>query len=207
MIWPRLFPLLARHRRWLVGVPAAVLVTALLVYVRFAWLSHEYTARADRALDRGDVPEAVAWLQKASAIELPVLGWHLEARDRLRGIARDPEGQDSGAARMAAIVVGDGDVGRPDPLKGQALVVFVTVRSGVHCDDELRGELREHVAKEIGPFAKPDDIVFSDGLPKTRSGKIMRRLLREVAAGGEVKGDTTTLEDFSVIARLRGIED
>mgnify|MGYP000980924483 CR=1 FL=1 len=129
MIWPRLFPLLARHRRWLVGVPAAVLVTALLVYVRFAWLSHEYTARADRALDRGDVPEAVAWLQKASAIELPVLGWHLEARDRLRGIARDPEGQDSGAARMAAIVVGDGDVGRPDPLlrllAGASFAAFV----------------------------------------------------------------------------------
>ncbi|MCC6353863.1 MAG: acetate--CoA ligase [Verrucomicrobiae bacterium] len=98
-------------------------------------------------------------------------------------------------------------VGRPDALKGQALVVFVTVRGGVQADDELKGELREHVAKEIGPFAKPDDIVFTDGLPKTRSGKIMRRLLREVAAGGEVKGDTTTLDDFSVIAKLRGIED
>lgn len=98
-------------------------------------------------------------------------------------------------------------VGRPDPLKGQALVVFVTVRGGVETGDELKGELREHVGKEIGPFAKPDDIVFTDGLPKTRSGKIMRRLLREVAGGGEVKGDTTTLEDFSVIARLRGIED
>ncbi|HPA21066.1 MAG TPA: acetate--CoA ligase [Verrucomicrobiae bacterium] len=98
-------------------------------------------------------------------------------------------------------------VGRPDPLKGQALVVFVTVRGGVQTGDELKGELREHVGKEIGPFAKPDDIVFTDGLPKTRSGKIMRRLLREVAGGGEVKGDTTTLEDFSVIARLRGIED
>lgn len=98
-------------------------------------------------------------------------------------------------------------VGRPDALKGQALVVFVTVRGGVDATNGLKDELREHVAKEIGPFAKPDDIVFTDGLPKTRSGKIMRRLLREVAGGGDVRGDTTTLEDFSVIAKLRGIED
>ena len=64
-----------------------------------------------------------------------------------------------------------------------------------------------HVAKEIGSLAKPDDIRFTDALPKTRSGKIMRRLLREVAAGGDVKGDTTTLEDMSVIASLRADEE
>ncbi|HYA25300.1 MAG TPA: acetyl-coenzyme A synthetase, partial [Terriglobales bacterium] len=68
---------------------------------------------------------------------------------------------------------------------------------------ELKEELRRWVAKEIGPLAKPDDIRFTDMLPKTRSGKIMRRLLRELATSGEVKGDTTTLEDFSVISKLK----
>jgi acetyl-CoA synthetase len=67
--------------------------------------------------------------------------------------------------------------------------------------------LRLWVAKEIGSLAKPDDIRFSDALPKTRSGKIMRRLLKEIAAGGEVKGDTTTLEDLSVIAKLSQQDD
>ena len=67
--------------------------------------------------------------------------------------------------------------------------------------------MRKWVAKEIGSLAKPDDIRFTDALPKTRSGKIMRRLLREVAGGGDVKGDTTTLEDFSVIARLKEQEE
>jgi acetyl-CoA synthetase len=93
-------------------------------------------------------------------------------------------------------------VGRPDDLKGQALVAFVTVKSGVTADQNLREELRRHVAKEIGPVAKPDDIRFAEALPKTRSGKIMRRLLKQIAAGGEIKGDTTTLEDFGVLARL-----
>ncbi len=93
-------------------------------------------------------------------------------------------------------------VGRPDELKGQALVAFVTVKSGVTANAALRDELRNHVAKEIGPVAKPDDIRFAEALPKTRSGKIMRRLLKEIAAGREVKGDTTTLEDLSVLARL-----
>ena len=97
-------------------------------------------------------------------------------------------------------------VGRPDDLKGQALVAFVTVKGGVTADAALRDELRNHVAKEIGPVAKPDDIRFAEALPKTRSGKIMRRLLKEIAAGKEVKGDTTTLEDFSVLARLSSDE-
>ena len=78
-------------------------------------------------------------------------------------------------------------VGRPDDMKGQALVAFVTVKSGVHADGALREELRQHVAKEIGPVAKPDDIRFAEALPKTRSGKIMRRLLKQIAAGGESK--------------------
>jgi len=93
-------------------------------------------------------------------------------------------------------------VGRPDDLKGQALVAFVTLRAGVRTSPELRQQLREHVAREIGAIAKPDDIRFAEALPKTRSGKIMRRLLKQVAAGGEVKGDTTTLEDLNVLSRL-----
>ncbi len=93
-------------------------------------------------------------------------------------------------------------VGRPHELKGQALVAFVTLKTGVHATPELRDELRQQVAKEIGPVAKPDDIRFAEALPKTRSGKIMRRLLKQIATGGDIKGDTTTLEDFSVVARL-----
>lgn len=98
-------------------------------------------------------------------------------------------------------------VGRPDDLKGQALVAFVTLKSGVTPRSELREELRQHVGKEIGPVAKPDDIRFAEALPKTRSGKIMRRLLKQIAAGVEIKGDTTTLEDLSVLAKLGSAED
>jgi acetyl-CoA synthetase len=94
-------------------------------------------------------------------------------------------------------------VGRPDEVKGQAISAFVTLEQGSTPSNELKEELRKWVAKEIGSLAKPDDIRFTDTLPKTRSGKIMRRLLRELATSGEVKGDTTTLEDFSVIARLK----
>jgi len=94
-------------------------------------------------------------------------------------------------------------VSRPDDLKGQAIVAFVTLEGTCSPSPALREELRSHVAKEIGPIAKPDDIRFSDTLPKTRSGKIMRRLLREIAAGRKVEGDVTTLEDFSVLEKLR----
>jgi acetyl-CoA synthetase len=94
-------------------------------------------------------------------------------------------------------------VGRPDELKGQAVAAFVTLQQGRKPTAELKEELRRWVAKEIGSLAKPDDIRFTDTLPKTRSGKIMRRLLRELASSGEVKGDTTTLEDFGVIAKLK----
>ncbi len=98
-------------------------------------------------------------------------------------------------------------VGRPDPLKGEAVAVFVTLEGGRKGSEELKQELREHVAKEIGALAKPDDIRFTDALPKTRSGKIMRRLLREIAAGSETVGDTTTLEDISILAKLREDEE
>jgi len=94
-------------------------------------------------------------------------------------------------------------VGRPDEIKGQAIAAFVTLDGNLEGSDELKEELRQHVAKEIGSLAKPDDIRFTDALPKTRSGKIMRRLLRELAATGSVSGDVTTLEDFGVLEKLR----
>jgi acetyl-CoA synthetase len=93
-------------------------------------------------------------------------------------------------------------VGRPDELKGQAVVCFVTLKGGIKATDELRGELRQHVRTVIGPVATPDEIRFTEALPKTRSGKIMRRLLKEVASGKVVTGDTTTLEDLSILAKL-----
>ncbi len=98
-------------------------------------------------------------------------------------------------------------VGRPDAVKGQAIAAFVTLESGQKATEELRLALREHVAREIGAFARPDDLRFTDSLPKTRSGKIMRRLLRDIAAGKETVGDTTTLEDLSVMAKLREEEE
>jgi len=98
-------------------------------------------------------------------------------------------------------------VGRPDEMKGQALVAFVTVKTGIKPDQKLRDELRNHVGKEIGPVAKPDDIRFAEALPKTRSGKIMRRLLKQIASGSVITGDTTTLEDLSVLTRLGSSEE
>ena len=94
-------------------------------------------------------------------------------------------------------------VGRPHELKGQAIAAFVTLTEGHEPTEELKQELRQWVAKEIGALARPDDLRFTQMLPKTRSGKIMRRLLRELATTGDVKGDTSTLEDFSIVAKLR----
>ncbi|HEV2315152.1 MAG TPA: acetate--CoA ligase [Candidatus Acidoferrales bacterium] len=93
-------------------------------------------------------------------------------------------------------------VARPDEIKGEAIVCFVTLRMGMEPTRELRSALVEHVAVTIGTIARPSEVRFADLLPKTRSGKIMRRLLREVAEKGGVSGDTTTLEDLSVIAKL-----
>ena len=93
-------------------------------------------------------------------------------------------------------------VGRPDDLKGQAIVAFVTPRMGVTADDALAKELRQHVVSQIGALARPEELRFAESLPKTRSGKIMRRLLREVASGSKARGDTTTLEDQGVLERL-----
>ncbi|MGF1535454.1 MAG: acetate--CoA ligase [Elainellaceae cyanobacterium] len=94
-------------------------------------------------------------------------------------------------------------VGRPDDLKGEDIFAFVTLEGSAEAGDALKKTLRDHVAQEIGPIAKPGDIRFTDALPKTRSGKIMRRLLRSLAAGQEVAGDTSTLEDRSVLDQLR----
>ena len=99
-------------------------------------------------------------------------------------------------------------VGRPDEIKGQAIAVFVTIKGDAEPTEELRQELRQHVRKEIGALAQPDDIRFTAAVPKTRSGKIMRRLLRDIAAGKEdIAGDTSTLEDYSVLAKLRDDDD
>jgi acetyl-CoA synthetase len=98
-------------------------------------------------------------------------------------------------------------VGRPDEIKGQAVSAFVTLKAGQTPSDDLKNQLRQWVAKEIGPIAKPDDIRFTDALPKTRSGKIMRRLLREIVTSNTVSGDVTTLEDLGVITRLASQHD
>ncbi|WP_027892625.1 acetate--CoA ligase [Calidithermus chliarophilus] len=98
-------------------------------------------------------------------------------------------------------------VGKPDPIKGESIVAFVTLKAGHAGSDALKGELKAHVAKVIGAIARPDEIRFTDALPKTRSGKIMRRLLRQIAAGEtDIKGDTSTLEDRAVVEKLKAGE-
>ena len=98
-------------------------------------------------------------------------------------------------------------VGKPDEIKGEGIFCFVTLKTGVTASDALKKELQGHVVKEIGALARPDEIRFTDSLPKTRSGKIMRRLLRDIAAGKTTTGDTTTLEDLSILAKLREDEE
>lgn len=98
-------------------------------------------------------------------------------------------------------------VGKPDDIKGEGISCFVTLVGGEQPTDALKKELQAHVVKEIGALARPDEIRFTDSLPKTRSGKIMRRLLRDIASGKTTAQDTTTLEDYSVLARLREEEE
>lgn len=98
-------------------------------------------------------------------------------------------------------------VGRPDDLKGEGIVCFVTLKQGITPTDELKAELKAHVVHNIGALARPDDIKFTETLPKTRSGKIMRRFLRDIAAGRQSTGDATTLEDYGVLAKLREDEE
>jgi acetyl-CoA synthetase len=98
-------------------------------------------------------------------------------------------------------------IGRPDPIKGESIKAFVILRQGHEGNDELLKALKLHVREELSPIAVPSGINFVPSLPKTRSGKIMRRLLREIATGGAIAGDTTTLEDFSVLEKLRAEEE
>ena len=98
-------------------------------------------------------------------------------------------------------------IGKPDELTGQAVVAFVTLKKGVDANDDLNETLRAWVSREIGKFARPQQIRFTEALPKTRSGKIMRRLLREIVTTDKVSGDITTLEDLSVINRLAGAQE
>jgi acetyl-CoA synthetase len=97
-------------------------------------------------------------------------------------------------------------IGRADEIKGQAIAAFVTLKQA-EPSEKLKHELKLHVRKEIGALAQPDEIRFTNALPKTRSGKIMRRLLRDIAEGKENVGDTTTLEDYGVLAKLRDEEE
>jgi len=112
-----------------------------------------------------------------------------------------------GALVSHAAVAEAAVVGKPDELKGQGVVCFVTVKQGVKPTEELRSQLKKHVRTVIGPVATPDEIRFAEMLPKTRSGKIMRRLLKEIASGKTVTGDTTTLEDYSILARLGSAQE
>ncbi|MBI3019617.1 MAG: AMP-binding protein, partial [Deltaproteobacteria bacterium] len=98
-------------------------------------------------------------------------------------------------------------VGIPHELKGQGVVAFVTLVSGKDPSENLKAELKQHVVTQIGALARPEQIRFAKQLPKTRSGKIMRRLLRQIASEGKITGDTTTLEDISVVAALAQDED
>jgi acetyl-CoA synthetase len=93
-------------------------------------------------------------------------------------------------------------VGRPHELKGQAVAAFVTLKEGSTGSETLVADLKAHVVQKIGAIARPDDIIFTADLPKTRSGKIMRRLLRDIAEG-KALGDTTTLADPGVVAKLK----
>ena len=95
-------------------------------------------------------------------------------------------------------------VGRPDEVKGEDIFAFVTLEGNYTGSESLVQELKQHVVQEIGAIARPGEIRFTDAMPKTRSGKIMRRLLRNLAAGEEIGGDTSTLEDRSVLDKLRG---
>jgi acetyl-CoA synthetase len=140
-------------------------------------------------------------------------GAHRDADGYFRVVGRiddvlNVSGHRIGTAEIESVLVAHPSVaeaaavGRPDDLKGQALVVFVTLRPGYEPSSDASEALRQQVAKEIGKFARPDEIRFADSLPKTRSGKIMRRLLKDIAAGRDVSGDLSTLEDKSALDKL-----
>jgi len=97
-------------------------------------------------------------------------------------------------------------IGYPDEITGEAVAAFVTLKGDAQPGNDLEETLRKHVATTLGAIAKPKTVRFTEGLPKTRSGKIMRRLLRELATTGRIEGDITTLEDLTTVAKLRESE-
>ncbi len=135
--------------------------------------------------------------------------WVLGRIDDVLNIA----GHRVGTAEIESAVVGHpavaecAAVGRPDELKGQALVVFVTLKLGHDAGPSMRESILEQVSRDIGKFARPDEVRFADALPKTRSGKIMRRFLKDIAAGRSATGDASTLEDLTVLAKLSANEE
>lgn len=162
-------------------------------YKRQYWsdIPHKYLAGDNARIDE----DGYVWIMGRIDDVLNVSGHRLSTIEVESALVSHPA-----VAEAAA-------VGRPHEVKGEAICAFVTLAEGFEPTDQLRQELRNHVRKEIGALAVPDDIRFTTSLPKTRSGKIMRRLLRDIAAGRETVGDTSTLEDYSVLARLRAGEE
>lgn len=162
-------------------------------YKRQYWsdIPHKYLAGDNARIDE----DGYVWIMGRIDDVLNVSGHRLSTIEVESALVSHPA-----VAEAAA-------VGRPHEVKGEAICAFVTLAEGFEPSDQLRQELKNHVRKEIGALAVPDDIRFTTSLPKTRSGKIMRRLLRDIAAGRETIGDTSTLEDYSVLARLRAGEE
>jgi acetyl-CoA synthetase len=162
-------------------------------YKRQYWsdIPHKYLAGDNARIDE----DGYVWIMGRIDDVLNVSGHRLSTIEVESALVSHPA-----VAEAAA-------VGRPHEVKGEAICAFVTLAEGFEPSDQLRQELKNHVRKEIGALAVPDDIRFTTSLPKTRSGKIMRRLLRDIAAGRETVGDTSTLEDYSVLARLRAGEE
>jgi acetyl-CoA synthetase len=140
-------------------------------------------------------PEGYFWIMGRVDDVLNVAGHRLSTMEVESALVHHPK------VAEAAVV------GKPDEIKGEGIACFVTLRGGTAPSEALKQELREHVAHQIGALARPDEVRFTDALPKTRSGKIMRRLLRDIAAGRQTVGDTTTLEDYSILAKLREEEE
>ncbi|HXF25766.1 MAG TPA: hypothetical protein VN610_00760, partial [Bryobacteraceae bacterium] len=159
----------------------------------------QYWSRVPGAYFTGDAARRDAdgyyWILGRVDDVMNVSGHRLSTMEVESALVRHP------AVAEAAVV------GKPHEITGQAVCCFVTLKQGEHDRDKLGKELRQWVGHEIGSFARPEEIRFADALPKTRSGKIMRRLLREIVTTNSVTGDVTTLEDMTVIARLASQHD
>jgi acetyl-CoA synthetase len=159
----------------------------------------QYWERIDGVYMTGDAARRDAdgyyWILGRVDDVMNVSGHRLSTMEIESALVRHP------AVAEAAVV------GKPHEITGQAVACFVTLKKGTWNHHELAEDLRKWVAHEIGSFAKPEQIRFTDSLPKTRSGKIMRRLLREIVTSNSVTGDVTTLEDLSVVTRLAAQQD